>query len=80
MNADSWADYADVLATLSGGSLAGEPARAIDHALELDAQHPKALWLKASLAHEQGPLSGFTRRVEEAARDVTRHLARRGDH
>ncbi len=54
MNADAWADYADVLATLSGGSLAGEPARAIDHALALDAQHPKALWLKASLAHEQG--------------------------
>ena len=54
MNADAWADYADVLATLSGGSLAGEPARAIDRALALDAQHPKALWLKASLAHEQG--------------------------
>jgi cytochrome c-type biogenesis protein CcmH len=54
MNADAWADYADVLATLSGGSVAGEPARAIDRALALDAQHPKALWLKASLAHEQG--------------------------
>jgi cytochrome c-type biogenesis protein CcmH len=54
MSADSWSDYADVLATLSGGSLAGEPARAIDRALALDAQHPKALWLKASLAHEQG--------------------------
>jgi cytochrome c-type biogenesis protein CcmH len=54
MSADSWADYADVLATLAGGSLTGEPARAIDRALALDAQHPKALWLKASLAHEQG--------------------------
>lgn len=54
MTADSWADYADVLATLAGGSLAGEPARAIDRALALDARHPKALWLKASLAHEQG--------------------------
>jgi cytochrome c-type biogenesis protein CcmH len=53
MNADSWADYADVLATLAGGSLAGEPARAIDKALAIDAKHPKALWLKASLAHEQ---------------------------
>jgi cytochrome c-type biogenesis protein CcmH len=54
MTADSWADYADVLATLAGGSLTGEPARAIDRALALNAQHPKALWLKASLAHEQG--------------------------
>jgi cytochrome c-type biogenesis protein CcmH len=53
MTADSWADYADVLATLAGGSLAGAPARAIDRALAIDAHHPKALWLKASLAHEQ---------------------------
>ena len=53
MTADAWADYADVLATLGGGSLAGEPARAIDRALALDAHHTKALWLKASLAHEQ---------------------------
>jgi cytochrome c-type biogenesis protein CcmH len=54
MTADAWADYADVLATLAGGSLAGEPSRAIDRALALDAHHTKALWLKASLAHEQG--------------------------
>jgi cytochrome c-type biogenesis protein CcmH len=53
MTADSWADYADVLATSTGGSLAGEPARAIDRALALDPRHTKALWLKASLAHEQ---------------------------
>ena len=53
MTADSWADYADVLATLAGGSLAGAPARAIDRALAIDPHHPKALWLKASLAHEQ---------------------------
>jgi cytochrome c-type biogenesis protein CcmH len=53
MTADSWADYADVLATLAGGSLAGEPAHAIDRALALDPRHTKALWLKASLAHEQ---------------------------
>lgn len=53
MTADSWADYADVLGSLASGSLAGEPARAIDRALTLDPQHPKALWLKASLAHSE---------------------------
>lgn len=53
MTADMWADYADVLASLAGGSLAGESARAIDRALALDRRHPKALWLKASLAYEQ---------------------------
>ncbi|HSD75004.1 MAG TPA: hypothetical protein VLB75_09565 [Steroidobacteraceae bacterium] len=53
MTADAWADYADVLASLAGGSLAGESARAIDRALALEPKHTKALWLKASLAHEQ---------------------------
>lgn len=53
MSADAWADYADVLASLSGGSLAGEAARAIDRALSINGEHVKALWLKASLAHEQ---------------------------
>ena len=53
MNADAWADDADVLASLAGGSLRGEAARAIDRALALNAAHPKALWLKASLAHEE---------------------------
>ena len=53
MSADAWADYADVMATLAKGTLAGEPARAIEHALALDPRHAKALWLKASLAHEE---------------------------
>jgi len=53
MTAPAWADEADVLASLSGGSLAGEPARAIDRALALDPANPKALWLKASLAHQE---------------------------
>jgi len=52
MTADSWADYADAQASLAG-KLAGEPEKAIARALQLDPQHPKALWLKASLAHEQ---------------------------
>jgi len=53
MSAQSWADYADVLGSLAGGSLAGEAGRAIDNALALDASNPKALWLKASQANEQ---------------------------
>ena len=54
MTAQSWADYADTVATLDSGSLSGTPAaRAIDQALALDANNVKALWLKASQAHEQ---------------------------
>lgn len=53
MTADSWADYADVLGSLGTGSLSGESARAIERALALDPRHPKALWLNASLAHEE---------------------------
>jgi cytochrome c-type biogenesis protein CcmH/NrfG len=54
MTADAWADYADALASSSpGGNLSGEPAKAIEQALALDPQHAKALWLKASLAHEE---------------------------
>lgn len=52
MNADSWADYADALAA-SGSSLKGAPADALAQALALDPRHPKALWLKASLEHEE---------------------------
>jgi cytochrome c-type biogenesis protein CcmH/NrfG len=53
LSADAWADYADVLASVSGGKLAGQPADAIRKALALDPRHAKALWLDASLALEQ---------------------------
>jgi len=52
MTADNWADYADAQASLTG-RLAGQPEQAINRALALDPRHAKALWLKASLAHEQ---------------------------
>jgi len=52
MTADAWADYADAQAGVNG-SLSGEPANAIAAALAADPKHPKALWLKASLAHEE---------------------------
>jgi tetratricopeptide (TPR) repeat protein len=48
-NPDAWADYADALASAGSRQLAGAPAKAIARALELDARHPKALWLQASL-------------------------------
>ena len=52
MDADSWADYADALAS-TGSSLQGAPAAALAKALALEPRHPKALWLKASLEHEE---------------------------
>jgi hypothetical protein len=52
MTADAWADYADAQASLTG-HISGEPARSIAAALELDPRHAKALWLQASLAHEE---------------------------
>jgi cytochrome c-type biogenesis protein CcmH/NrfG len=52
MDADAWANYADVAGALNNNSLAGEPATYIGNALRLDPQHAKALWLKASLEHE----------------------------
>jgi hypothetical protein len=53
MSAQSWADYADVLSALAGGSLSGEAGAAIDSALSLDAWNPRAMWLKASQEHQQ---------------------------
>ena len=53
MSAQAWADYADVLASLGGGSLDGAAGSAIDSALAADPANAKALWLKASQAHEQ---------------------------
>jgi cytochrome c-type biogenesis protein CcmH len=52
MNADAWADYADVAGSLEGGKLSGHAERYIDAALSLDPANEKALWLKASVQHE----------------------------
>jgi len=53
MTADAWADYADALGSRDG-RLSGQAAMAINRALALAPRHTKALWLKASLEHEQG--------------------------
>ena len=66
MNADAWADYADTVATLQGDKLAGEPESYIANALALDADHAKALWLKASADEEAGRVT--------SAIGVWRHL------
>ena len=52
MNADTWADYADVTASLNGRSLLGAPATYLGNALRVNPRHPKALWLAASMEHE----------------------------
>ena len=54
MNADAWADYADTAGVLQNNKLAGAPETYIANALALDANHPKALWLKASAEEEAG--------------------------
>ncbi len=46
-DADAWADLADSSAAAAGGDLSAG-ADALEHALELDPNHPKALWLEAS--------------------------------
>ena len=47
-------DYADVLASLNGGSLEGPPMAQVRQALALDPDDPKALALAASAAAERG--------------------------
>jgi cytochrome c-type biogenesis protein CcmH len=53
MSADAWADYADVSASLAKTLTNPKTRTALDAALKLDPKHSKALWLKASLAHEE---------------------------
>lgn len=48
MNADAWADLADSAASAAGNDLT-KGRDAIAHALAIDPQHRKALWLRASL-------------------------------
>jgi cytochrome c-type biogenesis protein CcmH/NrfG len=67
MTADAWANYADAAASASGGRLQGAPAGFLQKALRLDPDHPKALWLQASLLHEQHRYS--------EAQGVWQHLA-----
>jgi cytochrome c-type biogenesis protein CcmH/NrfG len=67
MTADAWANYADAVASGNGGKLSGAPGDYLAEALRLDPDHPKALWLEASMLHEQ-------HRYSEAV-GVWQHLA-----
>ena len=49
-----WCEYADALATLGGGRLAGQPFAMITRALVLNPRHPRALEMAGSAAIEQG--------------------------
>lgn len=51
-NAGLLADLADVLGAAQGKRLAGEPARLIQRALDIDPNHPKALALAATVSFE----------------------------
>ena len=51
-------DYADVLASVNGGSLEGPAMAQIDAALRLDPDDPKGLALAASAAAERGDKAG----------------------
>jgi cytochrome c-type biogenesis protein CcmH len=49
-----WCEYADAVAMMQGGKLAGRPRELIDRALALDFDHPKALEMAGSVEYEQG--------------------------
>jgi cytochrome c-type biogenesis protein CcmH len=68
MSAQSWADFADVAASLNGEHLEGVPQQYIEAALRLDPDNQKALWLQASAQHE-------THRYGQAVVTWTRLLA-----
>ena len=56
-NAQLLADHADVLAMLQGQSVAGEPARLVERALQIDPRNLKALALAGSAAFERKDFS-----------------------
>ncbi|HYV25821.1 MAG TPA: c-type cytochrome biogenesis protein CcmI [Pyrinomonadaceae bacterium] len=61
-DADAWADYAAALALASGQNLAGKPTEAINHALQINPKHQKALDLSGSAAYQAGD---YKRAIEQ---------------
>jgi len=57
-NAQLLADHADVMAMLQGQSVAGEPAKLVERALQLDPRNLKALALAGSAAFERKDYRG----------------------
>lgn len=52
-NAQWLADYADAVAASNGRDVTGEPELILARALAADPNHPKALWLAATAAHQR---------------------------
>ncbi|MFZ4288667.1 c-type cytochrome biogenesis protein CcmI [Variovorax sp. HJSM1_2] len=79
------ADYADALGSARQGDLGGPAQEAIDAALALDPQHPKALALAGMLAYQRGDTAQARSRWEtvrnllppdsEGRRDIEANLA-----
>jgi cytochrome c-type biogenesis protein CcmH len=65
-DAQAHADQADALAMANGRQLAGEPARLIARALELDPKNLKALALAGTIAFERGDYATAVRHWEGA--------------
>ena len=55
------ANYAETLALIHGGKLAGKPAELIQTALTLQPRNPKALWLNGYVLFQQEDFSGAIR-------------------
>lgn len=49
-----WCDYAEALGLAQGGTMAGRPTEALQRALALRGDHPKALEMAGSAAYERG--------------------------
>ena len=56
-----WCEYADALALLQDGRLAGRPRELIARALVLNANHPKALEMAGGAEYEQGDYAAALR-------------------
>ncbi|WBS00979.1 c-type cytochrome biogenesis protein CcmI [Pseudoduganella sp. SL102] len=58
------ADYADVLATVQGGTLSGKPESLVEQALQLEPNNVKALALAGNAAFQRGDFNGAGERWE----------------
>ena len=66
-NAGLIADYADAMAVVGGGNLAGEPAKLIERALKIDPDNLKALSLAGTIAFNKKDYAGALRHWEHLA-------------
>ena len=66
-NAGLIADYADAMAVVGGGNLAGEPAKLIERALKIDPDNLKALSLAGTIAFNKKDYAGALRHWERLA-------------